>query len=185
MTVYISLLRAVNVGGHNLVKMEALRALYATLHLRDAATYVQSGNVVFRSGETDAVRLAVRIENALERTFGIRPVVILRTASELRDVAARNPFAARPGIEPNKLLVTFLVDWPSAEVRVKALALQTAPEELHVDGRELFTYFPNGFSQSKLSMPAVDRALRIPGTARNWNTLIKLLTMAEKLEGTV
>ena len=185
MTVFISLLRAINVGGHNMVKMDALRELYATLHLRDAVTYVQSGNVVFRCSEEDAARLALRIETAIERTFGHRPGVILRTAPELRDVVARNPFANRPGIEPNKLLVTFLAAEPAAEARAKALALQTAPEELHVDRRELYTYFPNGFSQSKLSMAAVDRALRSSGTARNWNTVTKLLAMAEKLEGSV
>ena len=186
MTVFVSLLRGVNVGGHNMVKMDALRALYATLKLRDAATYVQSGNVVFRCSERaaghDPVGLALRIEAAIERTFGHRPIVVLRTVSELRDVVARNPFANRPAIEPRKLLVTFLAVEPSAEARAKALALQTPPEELHVDGCELFTYFPNGFSQSKLSMPAVDRALRTSGTGRNWNTVTKLLAMAEQLE---
>jgi uncharacterized protein (DUF1697 family) len=183
MTVFISLLRAVNVGGHNLIKMDALRKLYETLQLRDVATYVQSGNVVFRSSEPDSVRLAMRIEGAIERTFGIRPVVILRTASELRSVVARNPFASRPDLDPRKVLATFLAVQPAPEACAKALALQTGPEELHIDGSELFIYFPNGFSESKLSMAAVDRALRISGTGRNWNTVTKLLAMAEKLEG--
>jgi uncharacterized protein (DUF1697 family) len=182
MTVFISMLRAVNVGGRNLIRMDALRKLYEALQLRDVATYVQSGNVVFRSSEHDSVRLAIRIEGAIERSFGIRPVVILRTASELRSVVACNPFAARPDLDPRRLLVTFLAVNPAVEACAKALALQTAPEELHIIGSELFTYFPNGFSQSKLSMAAVDRALRISGTGRNWNTVTKLLAMAEKLE---
>jgi uncharacterized protein (DUF1697 family) len=183
MTVFISLLRAVNVGGNNMIKMEALRELYATLRLRYATTYVQSGNVVFRAAETDSARLARRIEDGIERVFGHRPDVVIRTAAEMRDVVARNPFAARDGLEPSKLLVTFLASQPAEEVRAKVLALQTPPEELHVHSREIFTYFPNGISQAKLSMSAVDRALKIPGTGRNWNTVTKLLAMAEKLEG--
>src|SRR6266567_3833740 len=100
MTVVISMLRGVNVGGHNLIRMEALKALYASLGLRDAQTYVQSGNVVCRTKERDLAALAKRIENGIERSFGFRPNVIVRTCSDLRDAIARNPFAARSGIDP-------------------------------------------------------------------------------------
>ena len=95
MTVVISMLRGVNVGGHNKIKMDALRDLYESLGLRDAQTYVQSGNVVFRTDAKDLAALAKRIEDAIERKFGFRPGVILRTTSDLRDVIARNPFAKR------------------------------------------------------------------------------------------
>ncbi len=182
MTVFISLLRGINVGGNNMVKMETLRELYAELKLRDAASYVQSGNVVFRSAAKDSVRLGQQIEDGIERTFGHRPRVVLRTAAELRDVVARNPFAARSGIEPNRLLVTFLAGQPSDEVRAKVEALRTPPEEMYIDGREIYTYFPNGISKTKLSLPAVERALKIPGTGRNWNTVTKLVAMAGALE---
>ncbi len=80
MAVIISMLRGVNVGGHNKMKMDALRALYESLKLRDAQTYVQSGNVIFRTDERDMARLAKRIEDGIERKFGFRPDVILRTA---------------------------------------------------------------------------------------------------------
>src|SRR5260370_37898439 len=102
MTVIISMLRGVNVGGHNKIKMEALRALYESLRLRDAQTYVQSGNVIFRTDERDVSRLAKRIEDGIERQFGFRPNVILRTAAEVEEVIARNPFAKRRGIWPSK-----------------------------------------------------------------------------------
>jgi len=181
MPVIISMLRGVNVGGHNKIKMDALRELCASLKLRDPQTYVQSGNVVFRSDDRDLVSLARCIEQAIERKFGFRPAVILRTAAELRDVIARNPFASRPGIEPGKLLVTFLASEPGAEARTKLLAIKTDPEELHIDGRELYTYFPNGMGRPKLSWPTVERTLAIRGTGRNWNTVVKLLEMAESL----
>src|ERR1700704_894959 len=100
MAVIISMLRGVNVGGHNMIKMDALRALYESLGLRDAQTYVQSGNVVFRTQGRDLALIWKKIENGIERTFGFRPSVIVRTDSEMRDVIARNPFANRDGIEP-------------------------------------------------------------------------------------
>src|SRR5580698_2159222 len=129
MAVIVSMLRGVNVGGHNKIKMEALRELYGSLGLRDAQTYVQSGNVVFRTKEQDLVRLARRIEGSIEETFGFRPGVVLRTCGEFRDAIGKNPFAARSGIEPSKLLITFLAGDPEAQAREKVLQMKLEPEE--------------------------------------------------------
>ena len=117
MAVVISMLRGVNLGSHNRIKMDALRARYESLKLRDPQTYIQSGNVIFRTEERNLAQLAKRIENGIEQKFGFRPQVILRTTSERRDVIARNPFAKRRGIDPSKLLVTFLASHPSPEAR--------------------------------------------------------------------
>ncbi len=182
MGVIISMLRGVNVGGHNKIKMDALQALYESLKLRDAQTYVQSGNVIFRTEEPDLTSLGKRIQNGIERKFGFRPDVILRTASELRDVIARNPFAKRRGIEPSKLLVTFLAEDPGAEARDKVRSIKADPEELRIEDRELYIYFHNGIGRAKLSLAAIERALKTPGTGRNWNSVTKMLEMAEKLE---
>jgi uncharacterized protein (DUF1697 family) len=182
MTVIISMLRGVNVGGHNKIKMEALRALYESLKLWDAQTYVQSGNVIFRTEERDISRLTKRIEEGIERKFRFRPNVILRTTAEMREVIARNPFAKRRGIEPGKLLVTFLGSDPGAEAREKALQIKCDPEELWIERREMYIYFPNGVGRSKLSLVRLEKTLKIPGTARNWNSVTKMLEMAEKLE---
>jgi uncharacterized protein (DUF1697 family) len=182
MPVVISLLRSVNVGGHNKIPMDALRELFQSLKLRNPQTYVQSGNVVFQSQERDLALQSRRIAQAIERKFGHRIEVVLRTTAELRDVIARNPFDGRSGIEPGKLLVTFLAAEPSAAARAKVLAIKTDAEELHLDGRELFTYFPNGMGRPKISWPLVERSLGVPGTGRNWNTVTKLLEMAESQE---
>src|SRR6266478_5309670 len=182
MTVIISMLRGVNVGGHNKIKMEALRALYESLKLRGAQTYVQSGNVIFRTEERDTARLTKRIEEGIERKFGFRPDVVLRTAAEMREVVARNPFAKRRGIEPNKLLVTFLASDPGEEAREKVRQMKCDPEELRIEGRELYIYFPNGMGRSKLSGAAIEKTLKAPGTGRNWNRVTKMVEMAEKLE---
>jgi len=181
MTVVISMLRGVNVGGHNKIKMDALRALYESLKFEDVATFIQSGNVVFRTKERDLAKASRRIGDGIEKTFGFRPGVVLRTAEEMREVIARNPFAARKDIEPGKLLVLFLDGLPDAECRKNVLTVKVDREELRVDGRELYIYFPDGMGRSKLSTAAVERALKVAGTGRNWNSVLKLMEMAEKL----
>ena len=182
MPVVIALLRAVNVGGTSIIRMEPLRALCESLGFRDVRTYVQSGNIVFRTTARDLEKLARRIEDAIEKEFGARPDAILRTIAELRDIVARNPFTGRPGIQPAKLLVTFLAGEPTPDARKKLASIEIAPEELHLIGRDMYTYFPNGIGISKLPSGAIAKALGTPGTGRNWNTVAKLLQMAEELE---
>jgi uncharacterized protein (DUF1697 family) len=182
MPVIVSMLRGVNVGGHNQIKMETLRSLYQSLGLGHAQTFIQSGNVVATTRARDLPGLAKRIEDAIERSAGFRCDVILRTVSELRDAVARNPFEARPGIDPAKLLVTFLAAAPDPEGRDKVLGMNAAPEELRIDGRHVYIYFANGLARPKLSWTLIGKIMKTPATGRNWNTVRKLLEIAERLE---
>jgi len=182
MPVLVSLLRGVNVGGHQKIKMDALRAIYESLGLKDVRSYLQSGNVVFKTRERDLHPLPQKIESAIERSFGFRPDVVIRTTAELKDVIRKNPFAKRRGIEPGKLLVTFLAGAPTPEAREKVMKINPGPEEMHIRGREVYIYFPNGMGRSKLSWSQVAKALQTTGTGRNWNTVTQLLEMAEELE---
>jgi uncharacterized protein (DUF1697 family) len=181
MPVIISLLRAVNVTGYNKVKMDALRELYKSLGLGGAQTYVQSGNVVFKTTAKDLARLQKKIEDGIEQAFGFRTRVMLRTSDELKDIIRRNPFAKRSGIEPNRLVVSFLTGEPGPESKEKIVQIKVGPEELYLDGRELYIYYAGGMGTSKLTPALLERALKVSGTARNWNTVTKLLDMAENL----
>jgi uncharacterized protein (DUF1697 family) len=176
------MLRGVNLGPHNRIKMDALRDLCGSLDLLDVQTYVQSGNVVFRTKERNLSALAKKIRTGIEKKFGFSPEIILRSTSDLREVIARNPFAGMKDIEPSKLLVDFLSSEPTPEACQSVRAIKTDPEKLHIDGREMYIYFPNGAGRSKLSWPALEKILKTPGTARNWNSVTKLLAMAEELE---
>jgi uncharacterized protein (DUF1697 family) len=180
--VVISMLRGVNVGGHHKVRMDELKALYESLGLRNVQTYLQSGNVIFSTKERDIDRLAVEIGNAIEQRFNFRSGIIVRTVAELREVLRRNPFATRQDIEPARLLVTFLGQDPGQEARDKVLAIKVEPEELFMQTREYYIYFPIGIGRSKLPMAAIAKALKTPGTGRNWNSVTKMLVIAESLE---
>lgn len=179
--VVVSMLRGVNLGPHRRIKMDALRNLYESLGFKDPQTYVQSGNVLFKTSERSVASLVRRIEAGIEQAFGFHADVILRTATEMQSVIARNPFGSRSGIEPGKLLVTFLSGDPTPEARAKLAEIKCDPEELRIDGRELYVYYPNGMGRSKLSPAVIERALRISGTARNWNSVTKMLEMAEMM----
>jgi uncharacterized protein (DUF1697 family) len=182
MPVMISMLRGVNVGGHNRIKMDELRALYESLKLEGPKTYVQSGNVIFRTKEKNVEKVAKKIRTGIEKTFGFSPEVIVRSTDETRKAIAATPFAGRD-LEPGKILVTFLGGEPEKEALEKFLGLKGYPEEVHVKGRELYIYFPNGAGKSKLPWSQVERLLKVTGTARNWNSVLALLKIAEEMEG--
>lgn len=183
MAVLISMLRGVNLGPHNRIKMDALRELYESLNFEDPRSYVQSGNIVFRAREKNIPQLAKKIQSAIEKKFGCCPEVILRTAEEMRAAIAGNPFPEQAKAEPGKVLVTFLAAEPPREAKASLDKFQKFPEKLHLNGRELYIYFPNGAGRSKLPWSAVDKLLKVTGTARNWNSVQAILAIAEEMEG--
>lgn len=167
MAVHVALLRAVNVGGTGKLPMAELKVLCEHLGFRHVRTYIQSGNVVFTS-PLAAAGVKAKLEKALAVKLGKRCAVHVRTAEELEAAVARNPF---PDAAPNQLLVLFLDEPPTND----ALKTCVVPgrERLELRGRELFVHFPDGQGQSKLKVPFADR-----GTARNLNTVRKLIEMA-------
>lgn len=182
MQVVVSLLRAVNVGGHAVIKMADLKALYESLKFRDVQTYIQSGNVVFRSEASDLEAVATKIQRGIEKRFRVTPGVLVRTVDDMRRIVKQNPFAKRAEIEPAKLRVYFLSNILSQPAIAKLKKLPLDPEELIPADSELFIYFPNGAGKSKLPWRTIEKICTAPGTCRNWNTVTKLLEMAEQLE---
>jgi uncharacterized protein (DUF1697 family) len=175
------MLRGVNVGGHNRIKMDVLRDLCASLQLECAQTYVQSGNVVFLSEQKNLAALAKGIEDAIDKKSGFRPDVVLRSAAEMKKVIRKNPFAGRKDVEPRKLLVVFLANAPAKTARDALAKFDTRGEELQFAGSELYIYFRNGQGQTKLSWVGLEKVVNSSFTGRNWNTVTKLLEMAEGL----
>ncbi len=183
MPILISMLRGVNLGPHNRVRMDDLRALYESLKFENPRSYVQSGNVVFRTKEKNSPTLAKKIQTAIAKKCGCSPEVILRTTEEMRKAVAANPFPDQTKTEPGKVLVTFLVAEPPAGAESPLEKFKDFPEKIHLSGRELYIYFPNGAGRSKVPWSAIEKLLNVTGTARNWTSVLALLDIAEELEG--
>ena len=184
MTVYVSMLRAVNVGGSGLIKMEALREAYEAIGLADVRTLLQSGNVVFRSGLTDRARLVKRIMQEIERRFDLQVEVILRTLAEVASIVDRGPVLS-PRADKSKLLVMFLAAVPdvAAQAALKKWHKDKELKEmLEMRGPEIYLFYPDGVGRSKLTSGVIENKLDTAGTARNWNTLVKLVEVGRSLE---
>jgi uncharacterized protein (DUF1697 family) len=168
MTVFVALLRAVNVGGTGILPMNELQTLFAEHGLEKVRTYIQSGNVIFESGKTEA-KLTAELEGALLDKVGKRVGVLVRTASELQAALDANPFR---DAAPARVGVVFL----SKTAPHDLLAGLKIPgrEELHLAGREIIIHYPDGMGRSKLRLPAPAS----DGTTRNLNTLAKLVAIA-------
>lgn len=178
MATYIGLLRAVNVAGHNKVRMEALRDLLVGLGMGDVRSLLQSGNLVFESEIRTSGRLEGMLEDAAERRLELRTDVLVRMRSELNRVVADNPFREEARCDPSRLLVMFLKEAPE---RTKVAALQEAikgREVVQANGREAYIVYPDGVGRSRLTIRLIETKLGTRGTARNWNTVLKLEAMA-------
>lgn len=174
MPTYLALFRGINVGGNHQVKMADLRALHELLRCTGVQTYIQSGNVVFSSDDTEAEQLRARIEEGFEQRFGFHSDVIVRTAAETRALIERNPFQGQPGRAPNWIVVTFLPADIDADEWQEVIGSYPGPEEVFLLGNDLHLYYCKGIGTSKLPNTALGKKLKTTGTARNWNTILKL-----------
>jgi uncharacterized protein (DUF1697 family) len=177
MGTYVALLRGINVGGHNRVPMPALRELCDDLGYTDVVTYIQSGNVVLRSPARSAAAVEQALTSAIAKELGLTIAVIVRTKAELERISDGSPFVKAA---PNRLHVAFLDEKPAA-ARVRALeAYDAGPDEVKVRGREAYVHTPGGYGTTKLSGSFIEKQLQVAATARNWNTVTKLLELATR-----
>jgi uncharacterized protein (DUF1697 family) len=175
---YAAFLRGVNLGPRRRVGSAALRALFEGMGFRDVDTFRASGNVVFGGGRGSSTRLAPRIERGLAESLGFEVAVFLRTAAEIRTIAAGEPFD-RELVEASegKLQVVLLPSRPSATARKEVLALATGADRLAFGARELYWLPSGGIRDSALNLRAIEQRLgattmRTKGTidelARKW-----------------
>ncbi|MCB0013849.1 MAG: DUF1697 domain-containing protein [Anaerolineales bacterium] len=173
---YVALFRGINVGGNNILPMAKLRELLTAMGLADVRSYIQSGNVVFRSeaGQTRAA-LSSQISAAIERDFGFAPRILLLERSELEAAMAANPYPEGED-EPKSLHLYFLTE-PAGSPNLDLLrGQQLENERFTLQDQVFYLHAPDGIGRSKLATN-VDRALGVATTARNWRTVSKLREM--------
>ena len=172
-TTYIALLRGINVGGRHPVPMAELRALAEALGGTDVRTYVNSGNLVLRSGAAPA-RLEAELEGALERRFGFPVPVILRRAGQWPEYVASNPFPERSGHESRAVMLALPKRAPAADAVARLQERAAAGELIVGAGDVIWIYYAAGFGGSRLTPALLDRAAGSPVTTRNWRTVLAL-----------
>jgi uncharacterized protein (DUF1697 family) len=174
---YIALLRGINIGPHKRIKMEALQRSLRELGFKDVKTYIQSGNVVFKAASADTIRVANKIEKKLLSDFGFPVSVIVRTPAELQQVIRNNLFLKEAGMDSSKLHVTFLSGSPKKIVLKSLDRIAAGADRFNCGGKEIYLHCPNGYGETKLSNSALEKALSVQATTRNWKTVTKLYEM--------
>jgi len=178
MAAFVALLRGVNVGG-KVARMETVRASFEALRLEEVRTYVQSGNVLFRARSGGDEALARKIAARLARDIGFPIAALVRSAADLEQVIANNPFAKEKGIDPAKLHVTFL-DGPAPAAGLEKMEGFASPHERFVcRGTTIYLHCPDGYGRSKLSNNVFERVLKVGATTRNWKTVTTLSAMLD------
>jgi uncharacterized protein (DUF1697 family) len=174
---YIALLRGINVGGKNKIKMETLRRVFsAELGFANVKTYINSGNVVFETSKKDDKKLAEAIEKAIEKEFSLRIKVMVRSADEIAEIVANNPFEGQFENEKD-VHVFFLDEEMPAEKRDLLLSNNGENERYAVRGREIYCHLRVGVLDSLMGKDYIGKKLKISATARNWRTVNKILEL--------
>jgi uncharacterized protein (DUF1697 family) len=189
MPTHVALLRGINLGGHNKVAMADLRQVVASLGHADVATYIQSGNVVFSTGETNTTALAEGLEQAIATALGVRIRVVVLSREDLARVMRDNPYSDEPN--PRAVHAVFLSAEPGPEVAegvadARRQAEQKQPgsrDTAQVIGRTIFLHTPDGYGRSELAARIIQgsrgKSAGLAGTARNWATVDRLLAMCD------
>jgi uncharacterized protein (DUF1697 family) len=179
MNSYIALIRAINVGGKNIIKMAELKRMFEATGLSQVQTYIQSGNIVFTS-EEEAEQLQPRIEFEINSVFGIPAAVMLRTSIEWKSIIENCPYEADSLSEGESIYVSFLAAAPSQEAMDKLTNVQSANDEFRINGREIYLWLRQSMRDSKLASTLPK--LKVQSTTRNWQTVNKLAVMVNALK---
>ena len=178
MPTFVALLRAVNLGSHNKVSMADLRAFVEKLGGEDVKTVVQSGNLVFQRPAASTAKLEAQLEAAAVKQLGLATDFFVRTGKEWERIIAANPFPREAKTDPSHLVMMTLRDEPAPGAVNELRAAIKGREQVRTNGREAYFTYPDGIGTSKLTIAIIEKKLGTRGTARNWNTVLKLGALA-------
>ncbi len=178
MTTYITMLRGINVSGKNIIKMNALKELYAKQGFQEVTTYLQSGNVIFRADKTEPKKLAQHISKQIEMVFGLDVPVVALTIDKLKRVIAKNPLAKDSTLNPDFLHVTFLSSAPDQTDHSLIESKKLPGEVVAFSDAAIYLYCPSGYGKTRLNNNFLESKLHVQATTRNWKTTQALLQVA-------
>lgn len=174
MPAFVALLRAVNLGPHNKVSAAELKELAEGLGFSEARTLLQSGNLVFQTKARASAGLEKLLEDALAEQLSLKTPVLVRSAKDWRAALDVNPFPAEAKSDPSHLLLMPLKAKPEQNALIELTKAIVGRERVKLVGQALYLVYPDGIGESKLSAALIEKRLGVAGTARNWNTALKL-----------
>lgn len=178
MTVYITLLRGINVSGQKKIKMEDLRRLFDNLGFESVQSYIQSGNVIFRSTLSDLSVIASKIKHQINQKYGFEVPVLIRTQERLHKIIDNNPFFDK---DLSKVSILFLAESPTIIPTNEIINVKDDLEEFYFSNKEIYLFLPKGAGRTKLTTNFFERKMKTSITARNWRTTTKLQEIADSL----
>lgn len=179
MTTYISILRGINVNGQKLIKMGALKIMYEKRGFENVKTYIQSGNVIFKTLEMDEKILEKNISSSLKEDFGFEVSIIVLSIDTWKGITENNPFLKEKLKDPQFFHVTFLANNPSDIDKEQIIVKKQANEEIAFSTHAVYLYCPNGYGKTKLNNNFLEAKLKVRATTRNWKTVNELLKLAQ------
>lgn len=175
---FVALLRGINVGGHKIIRMEALRALFENTGVQAVKTYIQSGNVVgFLPDESAYPGFAEQIRQEIFTHFGFEVKVTLRTRQEMEQIVSLNPYLQDGKAEIQHLHLAFLTAPPSAEAAEALQQFDAGPDSCRIIGKELYLHCPGGYGNTLYANPFLEKKLKVAATTRNWKTVCTVLDL--------
>ncbi len=177
MTKHLALLRGINVSGHNMIKMEALKTCLEAIGFCSVTTYIQSGNVFVESPENEASTVGFAIKQEIYKSFGHEVPVVVIGKKDLELCLKNNPFLNENNVDVKKLYVAFVSKNLDASAINELKISQFKPDEAFVDGNKIFIKYDVGAGKTRLDQKYIEKKLNVIATIRNWNTVNKLLEM--------
>jgi len=174
---YVALLRGINVGGRKAVAMADLRRLLEELRFENVKSLLQSGNLVFHGGSRAPLSIERLLEREASTRLGLDAAFFVRTADEWKSAIEANPFPEQSRRDPGHSVLMCLKDAPGKAALQALRRVITGPEIVELAGRHLFIVYPIGIGKSRLTNVLIEKTLGTRGTARNWNTVLKLQSM--------
>lgn len=180
MTTHLALLRGINVSGHNMMKMEALKIALDNIGFQNVVTYIQSGNVFVDSDEENAPAVGFKIKQEIFKTFGHEVPVVVISKIDLENCFKNNPFLKEKNLDIKKIYVAF-VSMSLKNDSINDLKMsQLKPDEAHIDENRIYIKYAVGAGKTRFDQKYIEKKLNVTATIRNWNTVKQLLKIFEE-----
>lgn len=180
MITHLALLRGINVSGHNMIKMEALKTVLEAAGFQNVQTYIQSGNVFVDTVETNAAAVGFKIKQELFKNFGHEVPVVVIAKSDLDACLNNNPFLKEKEVDTKKLYVAF-ISTTLKDTSINDLKIsQFKPDEARIDGNKIFIKYAVGAGKTRFDQKYIEKKLNVVATIRNWNTVLNLKEMYQE-----